>query len=338
MLHYSYQKHNLKFKIPARTSRGEMNDHAVFLINCFDIKNNKIIGVGEASPLPGLSIDDTPDFENKLQNCIQLLNENMPIEFLELEKFPSIQFALETAHKDLNFGGNGKIVESDFINGKPIPINGLVWMAEKNEMLKQVEEKISKGYKCIKIKIGNLDFDDDCRMLESIRKKYNSYKVELRLDANGAFKNDDSMQKLNTLFQFEIHSIEQPIKQGQWELMQEICAKSKINIALDEELIGIEKINFSKILHYIKPKYIVLKPTLLGGFELTKKWIDTANKHEINWWLTSALESNIALNAIAQFASSLHVNIPQGLGTGELYENNFPSKLVAEGGFLHYKD
>jgi L-alanine-DL-glutamate epimerase-like enolase superfamily enzyme len=210
-------------------------------------------------------------------------------------------------------------------------------MDTKEEMLKQAFEKIESGFNCIKFKVGAIDFDEECRMLEAIRKKYSSFNIEIRLDANGAFKNDEALHQLKELSRFDIHSIEQPIKPKQLDLMQELCKKSTIAIALDEELIGVDvERDGKKLLRYINPQFIILKPTLIGGFSLSEKWIHFATEMNIGWWATSALESNIGLNAIAQWTSSLDTNLPQGLGTGGLYSNNIPSPLVVKNGFLFY--
>lgn len=339
MLHYSYFKHTLEFAFDARTSRGDIKKHAAYIIKVYDILKPSIIGRGEASPLSGLSIDSHDDFENQLINTLQELNKGIALEDLDFSELPSIRFALETALADLHFGGKMKIFENDFIHGNPIAINGLIWMADKQKMVQETREKIEKGFTCIKLKVGNLDFDEECRLIESIRKNYSNHKLELRLDANGAFEPNDTLEKLRELSRFNIHSIEQPIKPNQYDVMEEICAKSPIHIALDEELIGINA--FEKgysLLRKIKPKYIILKPTLIGGFAICNKWISEAEKNNVMWWLTSALESNIGLNAIAQYASYLKIKSHQGLGTGSLYLNNFNSPLLVENGYLKYNE
>ena len=337
MLHYSYHKHDLLFAFDARTSRGEIKKHSAYIVKVYDILRPKTIGRGEASPLIGLSIDSSDDFENQLKNVIQLLNEGVKKEDLDLNSLPSIRFALETAIADLYYGGKMQIFENDFIHGKPIAINGLIWMADKHKMFQEAIEKINKGFNCIKIKVGNLDFDEECKLIEQIRKKYSAFKLDIRLDANGAFAATEAIEKLKELSQFEIHSIEQPIKPNQHDWMEEICAKSHIHIALDEELIGINVDDFgTSLIKKIKPNYIILKPTLIGGFTTCNKWINIAHKSGIGWWLTSALESNIGLNAIAQYASFLKVKNHQGLGTGSLYSNNFQSPLLVEVGYLKF--
>jgi len=339
MLHYSYHKHDLEFAFDARTSRGDIKKHSAYIIEVYDVLRPKTVGRGEASPLIGLSIDSSNDFENQLKNVIQLLNVGVKKEEIDLNSLPSIRFALETASADLYYGGKMQIFENDFILGKPIAINGLIWMADKHKMLQEAIDKIEKGFDCIKIKVGNLDFDEECRLIEQLRKKYSAFKLEIRLDANGAFATTEAHEKLKELSRFEIHSIEQPIKPNQSDWMKEICAKSPIHIALDEELIGVKVDDLgATLINKIKPKYIILKPTLIGGFSSCEKWINIAQKSNIGWWLTSALESNIGLNAIAQYAAYLKVKNHQGLGTGSLYRNNFQSPLLVENGYLFFSN
>jgi o-succinylbenzoate synthase len=334
----SITKHTLKFKIPAKTSRNTLDDKILWLLKLAEANSPTIYGIGEISPLKGLSIDDTEDFEQKLNRVVSQINVGNHPFSLDTEKLPSIKFGLETAMLDLGNGGKRKVFDTPFYKGRQkIPINGLVWMADSGNMLQQAESKINSGFNCIKFKIGALDFDEECRMLEKLRKKYNAFKVEIRLDANGAFAVDEALEKLRELHRFEVHSIEQPIEQKQWDAMQAICAKSAINIALDEELIGVNpSFEGHKLLTTINPQYIILKPGLLGGFITSEEWIKLAAKYNIGWWATSALESNIGLNAIAQFTSKYPVKIHQGLGTGQLFENNFDSPLFMENGFISY--
>lgn len=334
----SLTKHTLKFKTPAKTSRNTLQDKPLWLLRLSNITKPEVEGIGEISPLRSLSIDDTDDFEERLNAIVKHINEGEHPRELDTEKLPSIKFGLETALLDLENGGKRKIFDTPFYKGKlKLPINGLVWMADSNNMLQQAQAKIEAGFNCIKFKVGALDFDEECRMLEQLRKKYNAFKVEIRLDANGAFAPDTALEQLKELSRFEVHSIEQPIKQKQWEAMQEVCAQSPIDIALDEELIGINpNTEGLKLLSYIQPKYIILKPGLLGGFETTDTWIKLSRNNNTGWWVTSALESNVGLNAIAQYTSKYAVEIPQGLGTGQLYTNNFESPLYMENGFIGY--
>lgn len=334
----SVSKHPLKFKVPAKTSRNTLADKIVWIIKLSKADNISVFGAGEISPLKGLSVDDTPRFEDHLLQTINAINNGVHPKEIDTEKSPSIQFGLETALLDLENGGKYHIFNTPFFKGKQkLPINGLVWMADSENMLQQAETKIEAGFSCIKFKIGALDFDEECRMLEKLRKKYSAFKVEIRLDANGAFAADEALEKLNELKRFEVHSIEQPIKQKQWEAMQAICAQTPIDIALDEELVGVNPSSEGqKMLTYIKPQYIIIKPGLLGGFNISEYWISLAQKNNIGWWITSALESNVGLNAITQFTSKYNIKMPQGLGTGQLFANNFDSPLYMENGFISY--
>lgn len=330
----SYFKYELQFKKPARTSRGEMTSHEVYYIQ---LQQNSRKAWGEAAPLKGLSIDDRPDFEAKLKGCCEFINQGLPIDALELVEFPSLQFAFETAQLALQFDEPFKLFNNLFYQGKSISINGLVWMNELSEMLDEAFTKAEQGFTCIKFKVGALDFDAECRMLEAFRKRYSSFKIDIRLDANGAFATHEAEEKLKELSRFEIHSIEQPIKQGQQDWMHELCRKNIIDIALDEELIGMRsKEEKRTVLNHIKPQYIILKPTLIGGLNRADEWINLAQQNNIGWWATSALESNIGLNAIAQWCAQYNLILPQGLGTGSLYSNNISSPLRVNNGFLNY--
>lgn len=334
MIRASYSTKELVFKKPARTSRGEMTSHTAYFIK---LQQGNRIGYGEAAPLKGLSIDDRPNFENKLKECCLFINDGCPIDVLDLAAFPSLKFAIETAQLSLAFDESFKVFDTPFYTGTPIDINGLVWMNTNTEMLEEAFYKVEQGFNCIKFKVGALDFDEECRMLESFRKRYSAFKVSLRLDANGAFSTAEALEKLKDLSRFEIHSIEQPIKAKQEDWMQELCAKTPIDIALDEELIGVDVVyDGLALLKKIKPQYIILKPTLIGGFANADTWIKHAQQHAIGWWATSALESNIGLNAIAQWCSTYQNPLPQGLGTGSLYTNNIQSPLVVDGGHLVY--
>ena len=330
-----YFKHQLQFQNPARTSRGEMQTHTVYYIR---ITHQNKCAWGEAAPLPDLSIDPIEQIETHLIQCCTIINDGFPAEHIDHSRFPAVAFAFETALLALNNEKPFHLFDTEFSNGHSgIHINGLIWMNSKEKMLESAFKKISEGYSCLKFKIGALDFDEECRMLEHVRKYANAFKLEIRLDANGAFTPDDALEKLSELKRFDIHSLEQPIKANQVELMAEICAKSPIHIALDEELIGIDHTQMEALLKKIQPNFIVLKPTLVGGLNIADKWIQVAQKKSIGWWATSALESNIGLNAIAQWCSTYELAIPQGLGTGMLYENNIPSPLQIRGQKLFYQ-
>jgi O-succinylbenzoate synthase len=333
----SCKPHKLQFIKPARTSRGEMLTHDVYYVSLTNRQTGRTTW-GEAAPLPGLSIDARPDIEAQLSTVCMLISEGQhPLE-LDLAAFPSIRFALESALLQQQHKADHVLFDTDFTRGiSGIPINGLVWMAGAEQMLQQAGEKIDAGFSCIKFKVGALDFDEECRMLEAIRKRYSAFQLEIRLDANGAFNNQDVLQQLKDLSRFDIHSIEQPVKAKQWDIMQEVCAKSPIDIALDEELIGIDiASDGQRLLRHIGPAYIILKPTLVGGLQASDHWISLAGAQGTGWWATSALESNIGLNAIAQWVSNKPVKMLQGLGTGALYCNNIISPLYIEGGELRY--
>ncbi|MDP6034400.1 MAG: o-succinylbenzoate synthase, partial [Candidatus Marinimicrobia bacterium] len=287
-----WTKRTLNFTQPAGTSRGVMKTRDIWIIT---LTNKEKTGIGECAPLSGLSLDDFDQIEIKLNEMCQ--NPDRYLDDLsQLSDFPSIRFGFEMAHLDLNNGGG----QHYFSNFKSIDINGLIWMGATEFMVSQVEEKLTEGWKCIKMKIGAIDFDRELEILKSIRSRFDQNELELRVDANGAFTENDVMVKLDKLSEFDIHSIEQPIKPGQWELLSELCQKSQVPIALDEELIPlIDEKDRIKLLEKVNPQYLVLKPTLLGGFFESKKWIQLAEERNIGWWVTSALESNIGLNAIA---------------------------------------
>lgn len=329
--------HLLEFKKPARTSRNTLNQKSLYVLRLSRKNQPAMEGWGEISPFAGLSLDDVPEFPVRLKAVVQDLNDGALPDELDLESWPSIRFGLETALADLATGGIRQPFPSAFSRGEAaLRINGLIWMDSRDGMFRQVEEKIAQGFDCIKMKIGALDFDEECRLLEQIRKKYSAFRIELRVDANGAFPASDALAMLQELKRFELHSIEQPVRAGQPELMQELCTKSPLAIALDEELLGLKP--DKQFLEFIRAPYLILKPGLLGGFGITKAWIDLARETNTGWWMTSALESNIGLNAIAQFASQFDLKMPQGLGTGQLYTNNITSPLRIENGHLHYQE
>lgn len=339
----SFTKQSFTFRFEARTSRGPMKEKSSWFVKVWKGDDSSTFGIGECGPLPGLSVDLLSDLEQVLNESVQRLasinNLNPENIFEEVGRivpsgFPAITFAFETAFLDLLNGGKRIIYKNDFMEGKPIRINGLVWMGDSDFMMKQVRQKIAEGYRCIKLKVGGLDFDTECKILESIRSDYSKDKITLRLDANGAFSAGEALMKLKSLSQFDIHSIEQPIKPDQDEMIQ-LCRESPVPIALDEELIGKEN-EKEELLNKLSPQYIILKPTLHGGLNHCHQWIEAATHQKIGWWITSALESNIGLNAICQFTANYDNELPQGLGTGMLYENNIPSPLKVENGLIGY--
>jgi len=330
-------KQDLKFNFEAKTSRGKIDSHTSHIIVVKDTKNPTVVGYGEAAPLKGLSIDFEDNFETTVKHFLDRLNQEEIIEPEELIPYPSLRFALETALLDLETGGTRNLFHSNFQKGEPIWINGLVWMSELPKMLEEANKKVEAGYSCIKFKVGAHDFDAECNMLAQFRKHHLPSKVQIRLDANGAFAADDAKSKLKELSRFYIHSIEQPIAVNQHEELANLCQTAAIPIALDEELIGkIPNKESEKWLRQVSPAFLILKPTLIGGLNQANQWIQLAANSNINWWATSALESNIGLNAIAQWVSTKSLKLPQGLGTGTLYKNNIPSPLLVKGEHLFY--
>lgn len=333
----TYQKYILNFKRPSGTSRGILKTKETWFIIL--TKNGKQ-GIGECGILRALSIDDRPDYEEKLKWVCKNISLGLEKLLIEIFEFPSIQFGLEQAFLSLQSQTTFELFPSEFTSGeKSIPINGLVWMGTKEFMRTQIKEKIASGFSCIKMKIGAIDFETELELLTSIRKEFSSKEIELRVDANGGFAPEEALEKLKRLSELEIHSIEQPIKQGQFEEMAFLCEKTPLPIALDEELIGVFSVTKKQeILQIIQPQFIILKPSLIGGFKGSEEWIKEAKKLNISWWITSALESNVGLNAIAQFTFTLQNNMPQGLGTGGLYTNNFDSPLEIQKGNLQYNN
>lgn len=338
--------HQLQFKFDARTSRGAMRTHQVYYLQLSDSDEPEVFGIGECAPLPGLSIDARPELEAKLRQLATEVKERQ-LTVIDLQQmlmsgdlrdWPAISFALETALLDLQQGGGKVLYTNDFSQGKAgIPINGLIWMGEKEFMQEQIRKKLAEGYTCLKLKIGSLDFATELEILHQIREVAGPADLTIRVDANGAFAPDVAFRKLERLARYSLHSIEQPIRQGQPEQMQQLCAYTPIPIALDEELIGVQEAAHQvELLDFIKPQYIILKPTLVGGLQASADWIEKAKERNIGWWMTSALESNIGLNAISQFTGNYGIHIPQGLGTGQLYHNNINSPLQIREGWLWY--
>lgn len=332
----SYKKHILQFTFEAGTSRGTLTKKTSFFLILRDKHN---LGVGEVSIIPNLSLDsDEKALEKKLQELVSLLNNGYQINDAFLNGYPALQFGWEQAKKSLEGETPFHIFPGTpfFKEQQPIPINGLIWMGDKDFQSKQIKKKLAEGFSCLKLKIGALDFEKELSLLKAIRKRFGKDDLELRVDANGAFSPESALDKLDQLSRFHLHSIEQPIQQGQWENMRYLCEKTPIPIALDEELIGIPTAQKESLLASTKPHYIILKPSLLGGFAMAEEWIKLAEKKKIGWWATSALESNVGLNAIAQWTAHQKVSVPQGLGTGGLYSNNIPSPLHVENGGIYY--
>ncbi|WP_449401235.1 o-succinylbenzoate synthase [Chryseobacterium wanjuense] len=328
-----YFRYLLQFKRPSGTSRGVLHEKETFVL---EISENGKKGIGECAVFRGLSFDDRPDYEEKLQWLCENIQRDSEFLKKELKGFPSIWFGYEQAVLNLKHGGN-LYFPSDFTEGKAsININGLIWMGDIHYMEEQIQDKLEKGFHCIKLKIG-VDWKSEHEILEKLRQKFSKERLELRVDANGGFNKDESKVVLKQLADLDIHSIEQPIKAGNWQSMAELCDETPTPIALDEELIGIIDFNEKKkLLEVIQPQYIILKPSLVGGFAGSDEWISLAENQNIGWWITSALESNIGLSAIAQYTYTKHSEIPQGLGTGGLFTNNFKSQLDLQGEQLFF--
>jgi len=332
----TFKKYTLKFKVPGGTSRGVLKTKETYFLK---IQKNQKFGIGECALFKGLSADDCPDYEKKLQWLCNNIQLNKTILLKELQAFPSIQFGLEQALLSVNSDNKFELLPSEFSRGDgAIAINGLIWMGDKRFMQNQIKEKLDSGFTTIKLKIGAIDFKVELDLLKSIRSEFSAKEIALRVDANGAFHPDNALEKLKLLSDYDLHSIEQPIKVKQWQVMADLCKKTPLPIALDEELIGVfDKSDKNEMLQIIKPQYIILKPSLIGGFRGSDEWIEVAKNNKIDWWITSALESNIGLNAIAQYTYTLKNKIPQGLGTGSLFTNNITSPLFVDKGALHYK-
>ncbi len=319
----SYCAYTLRFGFTAITSRETMNVKPTYFLRLRDDAMSEVEGLGECALFRGLSADDTPDYEHRLSDFCRRINRGQDA---DPQGSSSIAFGYESALADLRSGGRrqpfGAMPKTP---EEGIRINGLVWMGSIEQMRSRAAEKIAQGFRCLKFKIGGQRFDDELELLRRLRKEWRESELEIRLDANGAFTPDNALDRLESLARFGIHSIEQPIRAGQWDTMAEICRRSPIAIALDEELIGCE--HHDEMLDAVSPQYIILKPTLCGGFMGADRWIEAAEKRGIGWWATSVLESDIGLNAIARWVYAKHPDIPQGLGTGGLYTNNIGSPL-----------
>ena len=340
MLKAYYKKQTFRFRKPSGTSRGVLLDKDSLFIIVYDDQIPPKKGIGECSIIRKLSVDDRPDFEKKLLEVVNSINNYSYWLNEGLNEFPSIKFGLETALKDLNAETSGILFPSEFTSGeRNIPINGLIWMGDFENMYQQIKNKLEQGFRCLKLKIGAIHFEDELKLLKRIRIDFSERDLELRVDANGAFKPDDAFEKLEKLSEFNLHSIEQPIKKNQWKEMANLCQVSPVPIALDEELIGIyQQTKIQEMLDAIQPQYIILKPSLIGGLQKSELFIKEAEKRGIGWWVTSALESNIGLNVIAQWVYTLNTEMYQGMGTGQLFTNNIPSPLSIKNAHLNYGD
>ena len=326
MLKASFQKYRLHFKEPSGTSRGILLDKDTYFIRIWEEGAETCFGLGECALFRGLSAEDRPDYEEKLR---EVCNRIAEIETASLQEWSSIRFGVEMAFADLRQGGKRIYFPSAFSAGEAgIEINGLIWMGDRETMLQRIRAKLDAGFHCIKVKIGAIDFQSELDLLKFIRRRFGREDVELRVDANGAFSPETALERLDALAKYDLHSIEQPIRAGQWEEMARLTSESPLPIALDEELIGCNTLEGKqKLLSAIRPQYIILKPSLHGGVCGGNEWISEAEKRQIGWWITSALESNIGLNAIAQWCATFDNPLPQGLGTGLLFTDNVEMPL-----------
>lgn len=328
----------LHFKQPAGTSRGVYTERKIWLV---EMKEGERKGIGECAPLPQLSCDDIPHYAETLRMFCDQIEQTGVIDYQALRPYPSMLFGLESAWAQLHVNGSAKLFDTPFGRGEEgIKINGLVWMGTFEEMYQRIEEKIQAGFHCVKLKIGAIDWEREISLIKFIRQHFTKEQIELRVDANGGFTPQEAMKKLEQLATYDIHSIEQPIKQHQWKEMARLCHETPLPIALDEELIGInDKTNKIELLDTIRPQYIILKPSLHGGMHGSEEWIKLAQERSIGSWITSALESNIGLNAIAHFAAKMygpHISMPQGLGTGQLFTDNIPMPIEIRGEKLYF--
>lgn len=342
MYHIEISERTLHFKQPAGTSRGVYTTRHSYYLTLTSDEKPGIKGIGECATLPDLSCDAKPEYDLTLRQICQMVEQMGKIPYDMLRPYPSILFGLETAFAQLEANGSTCLFDTPFGHGEEgITINGLVWMGTYDEMYERLEEKLKAGFHCVKLKIGAIDFFKELDLIKHIRQAFTKEQIELRVDANGGFTPENAMSRLEALAQYDIHSIEQPIRQHQWPKMAELCRYTPLPIALDEELIGVNVRSMKEaLLDTIRPQYIILKPSLHGGMYGSTEWIELARQRGIGSWITSALESNVGLNAIAHFAAKTygpHVNMPQGLGTGQLFTDNIPMPLTIKGDQLIYE-
>ncbi|MGL5318302.1 MAG: o-succinylbenzoate synthase [Bacteroidales bacterium] len=319
----------LEFKNPAGTSRGVYHFRKVWYVIIRSVQNGNQYGIGECAPLPDLSCDYSEDYEAVLRDFASKIEQQESLDPEQLREYPSMLFGFETAFRQYEQMGSIQLWDNYFSRGEDgIMINGLIWMGPRQKMYDQIVQKLEQGFRCIKLKIGAIDFEEEMSLLKFIREQFSVNDIELRVDANGAFDPSQAKEKLKRLSEYEIHSIEQPMRAGQWKAMAELCHDTPVAVALDEELIGVnDPTEKRKLLCAIAPQYIILKPSLHGGLSGCAEWIDMAESFDIPWWITSALESNIGLNSIAQWTANYPLQLPQGLGTGMLYTNNIDFPL-----------
>ena len=339
MLRARWIERTLQPRFELGTSKGTITARTVWYLIAWDSERPEIQGIGEAALFPGHSKEYPADVKVKLIELCERTDNWSQRLATDLVDVPSVRFAVEQCLQDLEAGGTKTLFPSDFTLGrKAIPINGLVWMGDKATMKQRIREQIDGGYTTVKMKIGAIGLEDELEILRAVRSEFNAHDLTLRVDANGAFTAQQAPQVLQRLADLGVHSIEQPVAAGLYEVMADLCASTPIPIALDEDLIGLNTLDAKvDVLENVKPQYIVIKPSLVGGWAATREWIELAERRGIGWWITSALESSIGLNAIAQYTATLNVTMAQGLGTGKVYANNIPSPLFAERGFLRYR-
>ena len=339
MIHATWKELTLTPRFPLGTSKGVISERTVWYLIAWHADRPQVRGIGEAALFPGHSKEFPADVRTKLlELCADTTNWEQRLHD-DLVHVPSVRFAVEQCLRDLQVSGSKVLFPSEFTLGRQgIPINGLVWMGDKATMRQRIKAQIDGGNRCVKMKIGAIGIADELQLLADVRRDFSAKELTLRVDANGAFTSGDVMPVLEQLAELEVESIEQPVPPGLYEVMAELCASSPLPIALDEDLIGNNTREAKKdLLDHVKPQHIVIKPSLVGGWAAAQEWIDLAQERGIGWWITSALESSIGLNAIAQWAATLGVAIPQGLGTGSVYTDNIPSPLNVEAGELRYR-
>ena len=343
MKHIEISERTLHFKQPAGTSRGVYTTRQSYYLTITDDDRPGIKGVGECATLPDLSCDAVPEYFKILSDICRMVEQTGNIPYEMLRPYPSILFGLETAFAQLEANGSTRLYDTPFGRGEEgITINGLVWMGTFEEMYSRLEAKLKAGFHCVKLKIGAIDFNKELDLIKHIREAFDKNTIELRVDANGGFTSENAMARLEALAQYDIHSIEQPIKQHQWGEMARLCKETPLPIALDEELIGVNVKSMKEyLLDTIRPQYIILKPSLHGGMYGCNEWIQMAKERGIGSWITSALESNVGLNAIAHYCAQTYgpaVSMPQGLGTGQLFTDNIEMPLMIEGDKIWYRE
>ena len=338
MIQATWNELTLTPRFPLGTSKGVINVRTVWYLIAWDTDRPQVRGIGEAALFPGHSKEFPADVRTKLlELCADTSNWEQRLHD-DLVHVPSVRFAVDQCLRDLQVSGSKVLFPSEFTLGRAgIPINGLVWMGDKNTMRERFKAQIDGGNRCMKMKIGAIGIDEELGLLTDVRREFSAKELTLRVDANGAFTNSTVMPVLERLAELEVESIEQPVPSGLYEVMAELCASSPLPIALDEDLIGMNTTEAKKdLLDHVKPQHIVIKPSMVGGWAAAQEWIDLAQERSIGWWITSALESSIGLNAIAQWTATLGVTVPQGLGTGSVYADNIPSPLTVKGGELRY--